>query len=264
VTQSVIYVGIAIMLALGLLFDQKGIAQERAAAARLWWRGVLVLLLAIVFLMGSRGGVLAIGCAVAMTAIIQRRRVILLGVVLAAAIGGLTQCVLPNSAGQHRLWERTLALLYDETGSAADRERTAIWRIAIAQMQRPETWLVGIGPGNFEHISPQAVGEAEAARNVSRLTHAHNLFLNKFIEEGILGLASFLTFLGIVGHRIATNARRARDSCTWQWYGAVGGLVIPIVSGLFNAPWHQEHAMFASMALAMFLACTAGETRWKS
>jgi hypothetical protein len=264
VTQSVIYVGIAIMLALGLLFDRKGIAQERAAAARLLWCGVLILLLVIVFLMGSRGGVLAIGCAVAVTATIQRRRMILGFIVLAAAIGVITRYVLPDSVGQHRLWDRTVALVNDAGGSSADRERMAIWRIAIAQMQRPETWLVGIGPGNFEHISPQGVGEAEAARDVSRLTHAHNVFLNKFVEEGMLGLASFVTFLLLVAHSLATNARRARDYCTWQWYGALGGLVIPVVAGLFNAPWHQEHAVFAALALGMFLACTAGETRSKS
>lgn len=256
VTQSVTYVGIAIMLGLGLLLDQTGISVAKAARARLLWGATLVPLVVVVFMMGSRGGVLAIGCAVVLAAAMQRRRrIILLSFALAVAIGAITQYLLPDSMGQYRLWNKAVSVMHDGMRSTADQERLSIWKIAIAQAQRPETWLVGIGPGNFRYISPQDIDQAEAERGVSRLSHAHNLFLNKFIEEGVLGLGSFLMFLVLVARSVVAYARRQDDGCTWQWYGAVGALVVPIVSGFFNAPWHQEHAIFASMTLAMFLAC---------
>ena len=40
----------------------------------------------------------------------------------------------------------------------------------------------------------------------------------------------------------------------WAWYGGVGGLSIPVIAGMFNTPFYQEHAMLAMLVTGMMFA----------
>ena len=87
-----------------------------------------------------------------------------------------------------------------------------------------------------------------------RLTHAHNLFFTKWAEEGALGLIALLLLLGMFFHALATRI----DVHEWTWAAAVGALVVPISSGVFNTTWKQEHAVLAMMLLAIHFSSSYG------
>ncbi|MBD2678350.1 MULTISPECIES: O-antigen ligase [Nostoc] len=71
--------------------------------------------------------------------------------------------------------------------------RFALWKAAIIEtIKRP---LTGIGVGVFaEHIGTKVFGP--------KGFHAHNIFLNVLVEEGVPGLLIFINFLVIIGSKV--------------------------------------------------------------
>jgi hypothetical protein len=39
----------------------------------------------------------------------------------------------------------------------------------------------------------------------------------------------------------------------WSWFAALGALTIPIVGGMVNTPFFQEHAILAMALMAIYL-----------
>ncbi len=72
----------------------------------------------------------------------------------------------------------------------ATLERLAHWQAALA-MWSQQPWL-GQGPGHFE----LAYARFRLGRWPDPLGHAHNYYLHALAESGLVGLASFLAFLG--------------------------------------------------------------------
>ena len=88
-----------------------------------------------------------------------------------------------------------------------------------------------------------------------KFSHAHNLFLTQLIEQGIVGLLAMLYFFLLVLLKIISIWRADPDhSPGWAWYGGIGGFAIPIIAGLFNTPFYQEHAMLAMLVMGMMFA----------
>ena len=89
-------------------------------------------------------------------------------------------------------------------------ERMAHWQAAWAMaMDHP---LIGVGPGNYEfYYAHYYIAGWPAA-----LGHAHNIYLNTFAEEGILGLGALLLFLATVFRRAVLGFRRLPPAAAQQ------------------------------------------------
>jgi len=87
----------------------------------------------------------------------------------------------------------------------SDNSRLIIWTNALEMfLDHPVT---GIGIANFHYVYPDYLSPEEEGPHVeSRPWHAHNIVLNLAVEIGILGLASFLWFIGKIIYRLYTSA----------------------------------------------------------
>jgi O-antigen ligase len=262
VTQSVIYLGIVLIAVAGRLFAREPFKSGWTPA---YYWACLVFFSAGLVLMGSRGGLLAVAAAAAivmLAAIIKppnaKARLAIISAVI--VVSGISAYFAAPAMFQHeRMFGKVAHFFSDACKNNADcleyrqgdQQRVDAWRIGIAQGLQGEHPLLGIGPRKFDRIQVEKI-HFDPPLDVYpfRLTHAHNLFLTKWAEEGALGLIAFLLLLGMFVYALATRI----EVHEWAWTAAVGALVVPIASGFFNTTWKQEHAVLAMMLLAIHLS----------
>lgn len=261
VTQSAIYLGIALIAACGRLWSAD---QFHSLYKRLFWWGCLAVFSAGLVLMGSRGGLLAAFSAIlvvvaaflATKETVGGKKAIAVGLAV-VFLGTLAYFAAPRVFQHERMVDKTLVVLGDNSVKhstslkLSDQVRFDCWRIGFAQAIQGSNRLLGVGPMKFDKIEVEKLRfDTPLKAYPFRLTHAHNLFLTKWAEEGLLGLIAFLFLLGLLAYRLVTDIR-PRD---WYWVMAVGALIVPIVSGFFGTPWKHEHAMLASILLGLYFS----------
>jgi O-antigen ligase len=249
--SSSIYLGIILMTTVSLSVGD--------ARRRWWWRTVSGVLFVGLLLMGSRGGILAVALAGSAWLLLVRPARVWL-TVAAVATGVLAVAALPNTFQQQRAFEKMAALIVNRKLDDSDTLRATMWRLGAAQVVRGDSRWFGVGPRNFSSVDPSRLGvERPPATAAIPIVHAHNLFLTKAAEEGLVGLAAFLAMLGVVAHRLTRDwfSGRARDC---RWGAAWGALVVPVVAGSFNTPWYQEHALLAMIWFGLCLKASELKT----
>lgn len=255
VTQSAIYLVIGLSMAFGIA----SVATRRAPgdddppkrSATGWWISVVIMVIAL-FLMASRGSIVAgLVIGIVFTAVLANVRIAAIGLVVVAAAIGLA-ALLPNKFDQSRLFTRTAHLDPSQKLDANDSVRVSNWRIALAEFEQTDHKLFGIGPRNFQSIRPETLHfDQPIAIQPGGLKHAHNLFLNVLAEEGILGFAALVGLFLVVTLMLARDWWRGQWF-HWPWFAAFGGLAGPVIAGSFNAPFYQEHAIFAMMLFGVY------------
>ena len=252
VTQSSIYLGIAAVTGIGFIIA--ALHGQGSGGWKLWfWVAVTVAMIIGLFAMGSRGSMIAFVIIVFLLLVIMKEKRLwyATAIVLVAAVA--SAIILPPSFQSSRPYTKLEQAVTQKKMPAGDQERMHVWRVAMAHFKRGEHPWFGVGPKNFHFIDATAVALPEQLQPGGfRLTHAHNMFLNKLVEEGIFGLGALLLFLGLVA---ASLMRRARSSGLhrWTWIAAIGALLMPAIAGSFNTPFYQEHALLAMAVLAMYL-----------
>jgi O-antigen ligase len=259
VTQSSIYLGITIIVMVSSLLDNaSGFTSKTRPIVGL----CLLLSLAGLTLMGSRGAILGVLLTVlALSPVFFRHRkfwiaaaaslllmvMVALGVLLATDSYDLERRLthLASNVGPN-------GLKLDERGDQNDLFRLDHWKVGYAQATQGGHWLLGIGPLNFISVK---VDELRFSRPLATYPsiwqkphHAHNLFLTKWAEEGLLGLLAFLLFLGAILKRLITRRPRS-GRVTWSWVAALGALVLPVVAGFFNCSFANEFAWLSMLLL---------------
>ena len=253
VTHSSIYVGVMLVTAMGIAWFGRGDPSagdnvRPIREARYWWVVAALLMLGL-FAMASRGGILATGIALLLALSLLKRRDLWIAMSLLVVVCVATVSMLPNVFDQRRIVSR--ARMYE-----SDSGRISIWRVGIAQVTQGHTLLFGVGPRNFSGIELGRLRFDEPLylpRNKLTLTHAHDMFLNKLVEEGVLGLTAMLVFFAFPTRALIRDWRADRWK-NWLWLSGMGALVVPIVSGSFGTPWYNEHALLAMIILALYLS----------
>jgi putative inorganic carbon (hco3(-)) transporter len=154
----------------------------------------------------SRGGWLGATAGVVLVISFRSRRALILsiagGLLLFALIliGGLTPNWIPAPVAERLadlpayfgvgLMEVVAQPVTDDNFAVI--ERLAHW-IAALRMWEISPWL-GIGPGNYVTI----YAEVNLPQWEDPLGHAHNIYLNVLAESGLIGLAAYLLFWGLV------------------------------------------------------------------
>ena len=253
-TQSSIYLGIAILLNIGLLLDNKNNPRR---LNNFLMTSLPIQLIALVY-MGSRGSMLAVAMVVALLAILNLRiRTVMAwfaGLAVTAALLITLIQVFPDN-----VFSKDIIKQYSvDRIQKSDDQRMLAWKVAFAKLATGEDLLWGVGPRNYTAIKDmEFIKQNEKLSQMKKYTHAHNLFLTQAIEQGIIGLLALLYFFLVVFLRITKTWRLALSHKPgWSWYGGVGGLSIPIIAGMFNTPFYQEHAMLAMLLMGMMFALT--------
>lgn len=246
VTQSSIYLGIALVLTFGVAYT--GVRQRA-----LWWLATALMLLGL-FLMGSRGSILALAAVCLIFMLIVRSKRVWLISLLAIALMASIALLLPNIFNQTRFVEKSQQLAQTHAIDQNDSLRFDMWRIGAAQFLQGGSPIFGIGPRNFSTIDLSSLKlDPPPVLADKRLRHAHNMFITKLVEEGVSGLAALLFLFYLVGAGLVRDWRAGqwRD---WQWFGALGALLVPAIAGSFNTPWYQEHALLAMMLFGVYFS----------
>lgn len=265
VTQSSIYLGVALVMSFGIAFAGGGCAadpRQENKGRKLWWGLTAIMLLGLV-VMASRGAMLAVGVVYALTVVLCRNPRIWLGSLAAIAIAVAVALALPSKFNSARFAEKTQQLL--QTGKFDEKNdgvRFDMWRIGLAQFAQGGAPYFGIGPRNFPMIDLAKLHfERPLTAEYVRLNHAHNLFITTLAEEGLAGLGAMLALFGLIATALVRDWRSGNWR-RWEWFAALGALLVPSIAGSFNTPWQQEHAMLAMMLFGMYLSAKPNRRRF--
>ncbi len=125
-----------------------------------------------------------------------------------------------------------------QASSLATRQQ--IWQTATVLIK--EHPLQGIGLGNFENPYHQTVARLFKAPLEWEVVKAHNLYLNLWLEMGLLGLVWFFVLIFYFGKKlkeILTNT--APDSkIWWQLAGSSAALISILAHGLVDTPYFKN------------------------
>jgi O-antigen ligase len=260
VTQSAIYLGISIFLMFGIFLDNASGFTTTARAAIV---ACLLFSLFCLIIMGSRASALAViitAGLLSLTFLHNKRFQLALGIGLGVGVTVIigAHVSTENSVLTQRIKHLTSnvsksGLKLDETG-LNDRLRFEHWIVGYAQATQGGHMLLGMGPRNFPSVKVDQLRFSKPLVTYPSLwqrpNHAHNLFLTKWCEEGILGLTAFLLFLA----HVAVNLFRYRprsETIHWTWIACLGALTVPIVAGSFNSSFTSEFAWLSMILMGI-------------
>ncbi|MBR5236826.1 MAG: O-antigen ligase family protein [Clostridia bacterium] len=193
----------------------------------------------------SRGAWLGMILAVALFLLIMDKRWALLGVVglllLPALLGS-------NSAIANRIFS------IGNTADTSTAYRVSIWRASITMIR--DFWISGIGPGSdaFAMIYPKY---ALAGANFA--LHSHNLFLQLWVELGIVGFASFIALiLAFMRQTLSLACYQNRGRLTGTTSIALtAGLLGFLLQGLTDNVWYNYKMVLLFWIILAFASSVA-------
>lgn len=259
VTQSAIYLGIVIVLALGFIMQCRDLTRTMRI-------GLVVVLAAMsiaLAYMGSRGSLLAVGVVLGVFILTNLRWRTVAITLVGTGLIAITSYLVIKAAPQNLLNEGHYERLSVERFHKADNERVEAWEIAFAKLATGDGIVWGIGPKNFRSINPADLGiQSVFYERTGVIHHAHNLFLTTLVETGVMGLTMMLLFYYFILRRLYDGWRnRPARGPGWAWYAGLGGFIVPIIAGSFNAPFSQEHAMLAMIVMGMMYVSTDADAQ---
>jgi O-antigen ligase len=222
------------MLALGALYFW-----YRRGRAWVWIplaaTGVLLALLT-----GSRGGAIAIIAGVLTFLVVARlplRRLALLSLLAAVAVGGATAFSPLGKALSHSLEERFLRLTLKYEGGGDSESKV--------YLSGRESLYAAAYELGLDH--PLAGAGLAAFPALGLGVYPHNLFLEVFCEGGVLGLA-FLGWALLAFVRSALRGRRGLDGAT------AGAVMLVLIGSQSSGDLYDSRALFLLMVMA---SCTS-------
>ncbi|MFN6961430.1 MAG: O-antigen ligase family protein, partial [Rhodocyclaceae bacterium] len=211
--RTALYLGISSMLCIGLALHSKSFKRFIGLV-------LAVLLTVMVFATSSRAVTVGFGlCLVAgMIAHFRRRALwpILFGtIVMAFAFALQPSSTVDQSKDKIR---ELIELVGERKISPNDQSRIEIWRASWAWIKQGEHIWFGIGPRNYPLIDKDQLEldpplQFEQTR---KSAHAHNLFLTRYIEQGLVGLTAVIVWIVLIARHLLHDAFHRHTS--WAWW----------------------------------------------
>jgi O-antigen ligase len=156
---------------------------------------IAVSLLPCLIFTWARGSWLGVALAIAIFALFKDKKLVFLGVIALAIL----PFILPES----------ILFRLESIGNTTDTStayRVSIWLGSLKVIKN--YWLTGIGLGSgaFSKIYP-----IYALSGASYALHAHNLYLQIFVEMGIAGIVSFLLMIFMFYKNILSTFSKTKD-----------------------------------------------------
>lgn len=185
---------------------------------RLYYAGCFGVICLGLVATGSRGAMLGLMFSAGLFVLLSEKRLIPLGVVLLL----LMPFLLPES-----LWARIASSVTMSDSSSL--YRVSIYAAAMDIIRH--YWVTGIGFGAFNQIYPLFSFEAANAY------HAHNLFLQEFIELGIVGFSVMVLLFLFFFQRLYSAMRTAPKRFRFLLGAVFGGFAGLLLQGLTDHLW---------------------------
>jgi O-antigen ligase len=266
--RSVIYHLMAIFTMAAILLDNSG---KFSTKLRIGISVCLVISLTALIIMGSRAGIIAFltGVVLLFTFFLGQLRVMItlfcgLALLFMLTIGISSYLKIPAVQNRVDKFKYYCELLQD--GSApmspltlSNRIRYDYLKVAWAQITQKGNILIGSGPATFKYIKVEELKFDPPLLEYKKCwdtpSHAHNAYLNLWVEQGLIGIGIyifFLIYMGVVLYRYRLKTGRIH----WQWVACLGFLNTAVVAGLFNTVLANESAWQAMMLTGIFIQDT--------
>ncbi|MCB1877507.1 MAG: O-antigen ligase family protein [Chromatiales bacterium] len=212
------------------------------------WVGLLLIMATALILSGSRGGVFALVLAFALGFFLlimrggEHRELRWLPVLLAVAVGAL-------------LWTGSgpLGKKLSEIGLENNRDliRQVSWNIV------KDYPLIGTGPGSFRSVFPLYKDRELGARFYD---HAHNDYLEVWVEQGIVGLGLLTAAVGSLLLAMVRGLRHRRDPLYRSLlFGSLVACLSLSAHALVDFNWQiPANAAWFFALLALGVSCAQG------
>lgn len=263
--RSVIYLLITIFTMYGMLIDNSGIFSIKA---KILISTALSFSLGGLLFMGSRAGLIAFitGTALFFISFFNHRKIrffFILGlIILLALLSGLSKYMtMPAVKSRLDKFIHYYQVVINDSPaensdvSVSNRTRIDYLRVAWAQITQKGHLLLGLGPATFKYIKIEELDITpplmEYKKSWHKLSHAHNEYLNRLVEQGVLGLGVHLAFLIYLGICLFRH-RPQKGRIHWLWVACLGIFNTAVVAGAFNTVFTNEIAWQAMMLIGFF------------
>jgi len=239
----------AMLLVAGIPFALYWYAQSKRAFMKIIFASCIPLLLIGIGLTGSRGGFVTV---LVVVCVVYVRRPTIQKTVIGLLLGAVALTFAPTS-----YWERMQTLVYGEAKQSVSlKGRSQLLREGIALFF--DYPVLGVGPGNFGTalISDTALSKKQISHGGNRDTPivAHNLYLEFFVENGVIGGSILLIILYLAITRLLHYDRTIETSPTAYPLGfslslALGALLFAslfLSQGKNSVLWFLVGLAFAS------------------
>ncbi|NMT65212.1 PglL family O-oligosaccharyltransferase [Marinobacter orientalis] len=99
--------------------------------------------------------------------------------------------------------------IYQRKSIAGSTGRLAEWSKVVLNLDKMDNILVGYGPGQYGTFSNQISVEESLRGNTKVWNHSHNIFINFFVEWGVVGFVLIVSFFGYVAFRALRTEKTA-------------------------------------------------------
>ncbi len=141
-------------------------------------------------------------------------------------------------------------------GESSIRYRLYTW-VGVVRMLRNYPWGIGVGEAAFKEIYP-----VYAVSGTEGVMHSHQLFLQIAVEMGIVGVAVFGAWLGLLVLYWIGCLKRQRGRARGETVGLGCSLVGVLVMSFFDYVWYHYGMLFLFFACCAILSVTR-ENDWE-
>lgn len=215
------------LLVLSLLFYIVVIGNEKKAKSKLIWGIMAVPVVLALALTYSRSSWIGFAFAVSVFLLFYNWKILPVIGILALALFPF----LPDTISG-----RIMTIF---TGDSSSSMRFIVWKQTLPLLK--DYWRTGIGLGSdlFFYIM-------QRYDMIKRAVHSHNIFLQLFIELGIIGIFSFLGIqIRFLRDSIKTVHKNIDVATKRYIYAGISGILGYLLIGLAEFTWHDHRIMLA-------------------
>ncbi len=217
--------------------------QERRPGPRLLSLAAAGLAAYCLYFTWSRGGILALGAALALFLALYNRRLFLVAVFLGILAVACKPALLTNRlASITNLQDTSIAY------------RFIIWSIAFNIIR--DFWFSGVGVGTaaFRYVYDRFY----TIYGVTAM-HTHDFFIELLVEIGVFGFLIFLWLLfGYFGHGLRSVFRMENGPAKTTAIASLAGMAGYLVQGITEQPWYNFKMVFLFWFLIALTSAAAG------
>ncbi len=266
--RSAAYVAMIIFVCMGIIFDN---CSEYSLPVKIFSMLSLAFMFLALFIIGSRGAILSVAITFVLIFILIFRHQILkkalpllMVFTTIALILTALDFAFPNSTYLQR-FKHIASIrftLNQSKMSYGDQERYDYWRVSLMYAMKNPSFF-GVGPRNFREIDISNLklkrpltGIAARTFKAKKVLHAHNWILTLLIEQGFIGLISFIIFMVTITIRLIRKKPdnmegRNNKQINAVWVAAFSTCFLPVISGLFNSAFSDENGWLVFFILGL-------------
>jgi len=130
--------------------------------------------------------------------------------------------------------------LLDTSARNSLSTRLQIWEISLEVLK--DNYILGVGLGNFQQPYREKAYQMYQPPLEWEVVKAHNLYLNIWLEMGLLGLMAFMVLLYAYGKQLKTNINRFAGDTEGWWLtaGSQAALIAILIHGLLDTPYFKN------------------------